>query len=69
MAGAMLALAVGAEPGHQVQRPAGKVTLPAPARVQPAVAALQIDHPAGMQGLAWAVGGIGRYWRTARWPA
>jgi hypothetical protein len=48
---AILLLAVGIGADHQIQRAPGPLAMPGPARIQAPVAAVQVDHPAGMQGI------------------
>ncbi|MNV31631.1 hypothetical protein D3C71_1229430 [compost metagenome] len=46
---AILLLSVGIGTDHHIQRAAGPITVPRPARVETAIGPVQIDHPAGMQ--------------------
>ncbi|CAM4455046.1 hypothetical protein STLA111740_21190 [Stenotrophomonas lactitubi] len=49
VASAVLALTIGIHAHHQIQRAAPQIAVPAPACVQPAIAAIQVDHATGMQ--------------------
>ncbi len=67
--GAVLALAVGARTHGEVERAPGQLALPGPARIGAPVAAVQVDHATGVQGLACTATGTARNCSTERSPA